>query len=295
MQNIPLPSSIRVSGNAEMSNILAAINHLKSSSYDAKVSFDFSNVDWFSAEMTTFLGMEIRRLQDQGYKVYTTKMRSHIRLILDKNGFTERLLHNPRKEDVFATTIPYVELKSDDVDAINNYISNSVFKKIGNFLTSDTEQRFKQAIFEIADNTHTHSQSNLILMCGQYFPQQRRLAFTIADNGISIPVNVNNSLTIYDDYNSKNDTELINWSMQIGNSTKLVPESGLGLFDIMETMKRLGELTVISNYGYWKMTSEGTRIRRYLCFPLHGTLIHFNFLLEQSAASDFNDSNNLSF
>lgn len=293
MQYISLPTSIEVSAIKSLNSMLESIDNLHTN--DHEVCFVFSDIKWLSAEMTTFLGMEMRRLQSKEYKLYASSMPSRVKNILNKNGFNTLLLHNTKETDVYDTTIPYTELKSDDVSQINSYLDNLMFHKLDQTLARETEQRFKEAVFEIADNTHIHSDSDRIFMCGQHFPQKKRLAFTISDNGISIPIKVNNSLHLYSANDSTHDYNLINWATKRGNSTKTVPAAGLGLSDIMETMKQLGELTIVSNYGYWKFNSSHNIITKSLKSPLHGTLIHFNFLLKQNFATESDTSNDILF
>lgn len=293
MQYINLPSDIKISALNSLNSILKDIDRLNTD--DTEVCFVFSDVDWLSAEMTTLLGMEMRRLQSLNYKLYTSEMPSRVRNILNKNGFNALLLHNTKEPDIYDTTIPYTELRSDSVNQIDSYIDNLMFHKLDQTLATESEQRFKEAVFEVADNTHIHSNSNQIFMCGQHFPQKKVLAFTISDNGVSIPFKVNNSLHLYQDNDFTHDAHLIDWATKRGNSTKTVPAAGLGLSDIMETMRQLGELTIVSNLGYWKFNSSHTIIMRTLESPLHGTLIHFNFLLKQDFATSPDSSNDILF
>lgn len=293
MQYINLPSNIKVSAIKSLNSILESIDNLDTN--DHEVCFVFSDVEWLSAEMTTLLGMEMRRLQSREYKLYSSPMPSRVKNVLNKNGFNTLLLHNIKEADIYDTTIPYTELKSDAVSQINNYIDNLMFHKLDQTLERESEQRFKEAVFEIADNTHIHSNSDRIFMCGQHFPQKKILAFTISDNGVSIPIKVNNSLHWYSDNDFTHDSALINWATKRGNTTKTIPAAGLGLSDIMETMRQLGELTIVSNYGYWKFNSSHNIIMKSLKSPLHGTLIHFNFLLKQNFATEPEISNDILF
>ena len=293
MKSVLLPSSIRIGLIKSLNDILESIDKL--SDEDSEICFEFSEVEWISGEMTTLLGMEMRRLQFTGHILYSTGMSPRIKNILNKNGFNTLLLDHPKAEDIYNTTIPYTEISSNALSDINNYIDSIVFNKLNKTLVHATEQRFKEAVFEIADNTHIHSNSNQIYMYGQHFPQKQSLAFTIADNGISIPVKVNNALHAYTKNVSSHDTDLIDWATKQGNSTKDVPAAGLGLSDIINTMKQLGELTIVSNYGYWKLNSSNTLVKHHLNFPLHGTLIHFNFLLEKNFYTPTDNSAILSF
>lgn len=293
MQDIILPDQITSNQPGTIGSILSLFSSLTPADFDNDVCVNFVNVNWISAEMTTLLGMEMRRLQQKKYKVFTTGMKGLVKGILEKNGFNQIILNSAKGIDTYGTTIPYIEIDAENRDNINNYLTDAVFPQISSHFA--LEQSFRDAVFEVADNTHVHSNSSILYMCGQYFPKKKSLMFAIADNGISIPQKVNSNKFFYPILGGENDAKLIDWATRRGNSTKSVPSSGLGLFEIKETMLSLGELTIISNWGYWKINNSGTSLKRTLSSPFNGTLIHFNFLLNQTTSYDYDDNDNLSF
>lgn len=51
----------------------------------------------------------------------------------------------------------------------------------------------------------------------------------------------------------------------------------------MDSMKRLGELTIISNNGFWKLTSSNSILLKSMEHEFQGTLIKLDFLLKPDA------------
>lgn len=280
MQTILLPSEIKP-GCGSLSHVQKLFNAVNKN--DLVVAIDFSKLTWINAELCPFLGINIRLLQKNNFKVLFRNQQQKVAKILNQNNFNNSLLSgNYSMEDKFNTSIPFIELQADSIEEINFYIENELFRKIDSELelSYDIRQQISDAIFEVADNTKTHSRSNRLVMCGQLYPQKHRLSFTICDDGIGIPNKVNSTEHIYGKVGLEESPKLIDWATKSGNSTKdiNVPR-GLGLAGIMESMKILGELTIISNKGFWKSTSSNHTILNNIRTEFHGTLIKLDFLL----------------
>lgn len=284
MQVISLPSRITPWLGC-LSQVQKLFNNVDEQ--DLKVVIDFSELTWINAELCPFLGNNIRSLQKRNFKVLFRNQRGNVEQVLNQNNFNNSLLRgNHHTEDKFDTSIPFIELQADSIENINFYIENELFRKIDSEfnLSNDIRQQISDAIFEVADNTKTHSQSDQLIMCGQFYPKKGRLSFTICDDGIGIPENVNSIEQIYSNTEKRVDSRLINWATKSGNSTKIsnIPR-GLGLAGIMDSMKRLGELTIISNNGFWKLTSSNSILLKSMEHEFQGTLIKLDFLLKPDA------------
>jgi len=279
MQTIKIP----VNTNFNFQSISKMLNQIASiTKIDSEICFDFSEVSWFSAELTTFLGVEFKYLFDKDFKLYVTGLHGQILTILEKNGFLHKFHVGKKIPDFNHTTIPFEIIHSDDVEKINSYLTTSVFPKTKLGISNDLIKNFKSIVFEITDNTKQHSKSSNVLMCGQWFPRKNELTFTIADDGITIPKKIESSIPL--DFTK--DTDYIEWATELGTSTKTHLEAGLGLFDLKSTMAECGELSILSRNGFWKMTSSGTIISHTLKNKFHGTLIHMNFLLNLKHTDD---------
>jgi len=251
-----------------------------------EIGLDFTYTEFFSAELSTFLGIIIQHLQSKGYKLSTLNLKadSKIGKILSKNEFLKLVMDRDPIKDTYNSTIKYVKVNSDNINSINSYLENNFIPKFEstvntNTLNKELEESFKDSIFEFSDNINSHSHSKYLYMCGQYFYNNKELKMAIADMGITIPKNLREHKVLLDDVG---DEEYINWAMQKGNSTKEIPQSGMGLNEIKEAMKKLGHMTILSNRGYWRQNYDGTIEKKLLSEPFPGTLLHMNILLNKS-------------
>ena len=132
-------------------------------------------------------------------------------------------------------------------------------------------ERFKNSILEIFVNAAMHSESKLgIFACGQYFPQQDRLDFCVADAGIGIRRKIYKELGL-----KMNSDKAIEWALQEGNTTRKgsVP-GGLGLKLIREFIAmNKGRIQIVSDRGYWEFSPQGETLTR-IDTPFPGTVIN---------------------
>jgi hypothetical protein len=132
-------------------------------------------------------------------------------------------------------------------------------------------ERFKNSILEIFVNAAMHSESKLgIFACGQYFPQQDRLDFCVADAGIGIRRKIHKELGL-----KMNSDKAIEWALQEGNTTRTgsVP-GGLGLKLIREFIAmNKGRIQIVSDRGYWEFSPRGETLAR-IDTPFPGTVIN---------------------
>ncbi|MFC6176331.1 hypothetical protein ACFQAV_05735 [Companilactobacillus huachuanensis] len=270
---------------SQINSILNQLARIEDSNVNA-IGLDFTVTSFFSAELSTFLGIIIQYLQGRGYKLFTINLKtdSKVGKILSKNEFLKLIMDRDPIRDTYNSTIKYVKVNSDNINSINSYLENNFIPKFEstvriNDLNRELEESFKDSIFEFSDNISAHSHSKYLYMCGQYFHNNKELKMAIADMGITIPRNLREHQVLLD---KVGDEEYINWAMQKGNSTKEIPQSGMGLNEIKEAMKRLGHMTIVSNRGYWKQNYDGTIQKKLLSEPFPGTLLHMNILLDKS-------------
>jgi len=252
-----------------------------------EIGLDFTYTNFFSAELSTFLGIIIQHLQSEGYELFARNLKidSKVGRILSKNEFLKLIMDKDPIRDTYNSTIKYVKVNSENINSINSYLENNFIPKFESTvktsgLNKELEESFKDSIFEFSDNISSHSHSKYLYMCGQYFYNNKELKMAIADMGITIPRNLREHHVLV---GGVSDDEYIDWAMQKGNSTKGIPQSGMGLNEIKEAMKRLGHMTIVSNRGYWKQSYDGTIEKKLLSEPFPGTLLHMNILLNKSS------------
>ena len=241
------------------------------------IAFDFSGTNWIDAEVTPFLGVLVKQFQEKKFKVFAKLPENqNVVKILEKNGFLKTYgLSNKKSMDIYGTTIPYSVLNSHDDDQIDEFLEKRVFDLIHQHINENEIEIIRDAVNEISHNVKDHSTQSLLYFCGQFYPSKHHIALTLTDNGVTIPKKIKYKFTSKKD---QSDPEVIEWATGHGNSTKNVASSGLGLFDIKNNIKGIGEFKILSRHGYWEQQSNGNIIHETLDNPYPGTLISLKFL-----------------
>lgn len=258
--------------------LLSSFNKIKSQiknsgSSHCKVIFDFSYCYFFISELSGLLYIMKIQLERMSHNVEFKNQSIGLQMVLLKNHFFDKIYH----PDTHSTVIPLYHGDSKNSDKIFKYLHENVFanKNWPQKMNTDYEiESINGAISELALNIFQHSKSRFIYMCGQFYPLKKELSFTILDEGEGIPYNLINNLPFL---KLKKDYELIDWATKRGNSTKIDAASGLGLFTIKKDLRDSGEMTIISNKGFWNMNDKGNIHGKILSYPLDGTLVHLKF------------------
>lgn len=269
--SIKVPSEFIFSFD-NLNNLLKQVNSISGSNND--ISFDFSDTYWMNAEMTTIFGALFENFFKNNNSILIKQdFYPKVKEIIQKNGFLSFYQLERKIQDVFGSTIPYYVFKSNEIDSIDRYLGEEVFKKITEHVSHEEIEILENALYEVIHNIKDHAESDLVIMCGQYYHSQRQLVFTIADVGITIPNKVNQ-------IKNMNDLDCIDWAIQKGNSTKNIISSGLGLFDIKSNLSGIGMLQIVSNHAYWEQNIYNTVTRKVLVSAFPGTLINMTLYLD---------------
>lgn len=272
---ISLPCNINLSVN-NIGYILDQYNKIPEKTKE--VVLDFSKVKWIDGELTTFLGIISGQLFRKGMAVFTRGITGNAQTILGKNGFLELHGLGTPIEDVYHSTIPYIIINSQEVKKIKQYLDEKVFPKINQHIEEEGLLLIQESIFELLQNVKDHSNSNKVVLCGQYFHKKEKIELAFADLGVSIPFKVENKLD-----GDLSDCKYIDWATMRGNSTKLMESSGLGLFEIRDNLTGIGKMTIISRNGYWTIDNDGNVRENELASPFPGTLINLTFYLKNNS------------
>ena len=128
-------------------------------------------------------------------------------------------------------------------------------------MSSRLKKKFFQSLFEIFQNAAIHSQSKSgIFTCGQFFPNKKRVDFTIADAGIGFRQNVRRYLRD----NKISSCKAIEWALQEGHTTKTGKyPGGLGLKLIKDFIRfNQGKIQIVSRYGFYEFTHAGESLKK---------------------------------
>lgn len=263
-------SLINIEHNKSGFEELAKFYSKTASCFFESIEIDMQAVNWFDADMCAAFGAILYRLGDQVNTVKFINLDPKIEKILTKNGFLNHFGY-AQISDNWGTTIPYRRFDVKDDRAFAEYISNELLLRPEiPKMSSMLKNKFQKNIFEIFGNAVTHSGTKLgIFSCGQYFPSRLTLDFSIADLGIGIRQNIENTIGL-----KLTAEEAINWATSDRNTTKTgsVP-GGLGLKLLTEFIDINGGcIQIVSEYGYWQRKKNKIETAQ-LVAPFPGTVV----------------------
>jgi len=240
-------------------NALAALSEKAKALLFEKVDLDFQDCTFFEANMAAPFYAVLTKYYEGMNVVTPTNIRSDIRTILQKNRFLCELgfceLHDSNQ-----TTLPFKRFKLTSGEQFSDYLDQYMHDRGIPKMSDGLAKKFRQSLFEIFQNATQHSQSEQgIFVCGQFFPKQHRLDFTIADAGIGIRENVRRFWK-----NEKiNSCQAITWALQGANTTRQNQPGGLGLKLIKDFLRlNRGKLLIVSRYGFYEFSASGESCRK---------------------------------
>lgn len=235
-----------------------------------RVLIDMRATRWFDADMCAAFGAVLYSLQRRLNEVNLIQFQRDIETILSKNGF---LSHYGRVKipDEYGTTIPYRRFDVKDDHYFANYIEDELIHRSEiPKMSPGLLKKFRESVFEVFSNAVLHSHTELgIFSCGQFFPRQDRLDFTVADLGVTIPENIKNYTG-----NEFSPEEAIIWATEEGHTTKRdnLP-GGLGLNILRDFIDLNGGcLQIVSDAGYWQL-KDSEVVTKPLTYPFPGTAV----------------------
>jgi hypothetical protein len=238
-----------------------------------KVDIDLSQVSWFDANLCAPLGAILYKASFNLNMISFVNINDKVLPILTKNGFL-RSYGWPERADTFGTTIAYKRFEPVESKSFAEYIGSHMTGRGIPKMTDLLDKSFKRSILEIFTNSATHSETTLgIFSCGQSFPGQHRLDFSIVDLGIGFRRNIERRRGLI--FTS---SEAINWAISERNSSKTAETDpipgGLGLKLLREFISlNGGRLQIISDTGFWEEHKE-KQIIRDLLIPFPGTMVN---------------------
>jgi len=264
-----LPSTIRhdQAGFEELVDLNSKADEI---AFD-EIEIDMGSVVWLDADMCATLGAILYRLSAELNEIKLTGIRPDVEGILSRNGF---LSHYGREKtpDRYGTTIPYQRFEVKDDRYFANYIEDQfIHRSEMPSMSTGLQKKFRESVFEIFSNAVIHSQTQMgIFSCGQFFRAKHRLVFTVADLGIGIRRNIEQSRDI-----TMRADAAISWATEGRNTTKngAIP-GGLGLKLLREfiTLNK-GVLRIVSDAGYWELSGGNTRTHLF-GHPFPGTVVN---------------------
>lgn len=251
---------------------LAELDELTNTLSFDELLLDFKNNTWFEANLCAAFGAILSRSQENFVSVSFQNMRPEISKILSKIHFLSNF-GSEALPDTFQTTIKFRKFKVSEEKQFKTYLDNELLSQPDlPSMSPLLKSKINKSIFEIFNNANIHGHCVHVFSCGQYFPQKKRLVFTIADLGRTIKSNVNEYLN-----KSLSSSQAIHWAVEEGHTTKTgsIP-GGLGLSLIRDFLKlNKGCIQIVSSDGYWE-ERKGVIFAKEFENNLMGTIVNLD-------------------
>ncbi|WP_148289352.1 hypothetical protein [Fibrella aestuarina] len=250
--------------------------------YDREVFLDFSELDWFDANLAAVLCALQYKLQTENRLTFVVD-HQHIAGkfdVLHRNGCFQP--NEERIQDVRQSTVTSTHFYADQHISYEQYVKNDLFEHRGLADLRNTNRniatRIRTDLFEVFNNYKTHAQTEApFFVCGQYYPRDHRVVFTMVDLGVGFlpPIQTFSKGAI------TTSLEAIRWALK-GNSTVVYEDetSGCGLSGILSFCKQHGgELQLVTGDTFWSTQLLTTAYEGYKSFshPFFGTAISITF------------------
>lgn len=279
-----MKNSIVVSA-VQLKNTKAAYQSLSQLCYDfsvlnnTTVNVDFANVTFIAGNFFSIIGCIFGTFSaNNNLKITITNLRPEIADVMSKNGFSKYFHNIETKKELPDSVIPYQVFHNHEIDIFKKHITVHLLQHTGMPKMSNALQtRITDNLLEIFGNVHDHSIQSLVYSCGQYFPRNKMLRFSIVDIGTTIHKNVKDFFQESGKIFSGN---ALRWAMVRGHSTRRIPEpGGLGFSLILEFIKlNKGTFSLISgSEGYEYKHEKETFFD--LFYPFSGTIVTISFYL----------------
>lgn len=249
---------------------------------NGEVIFDFEENSYFQSNLCSPFGAIINFLKAEGNMVKFANLNPNIENDFRKNGFYDLIDSSYTRGNVLPTVLELNKFTLFDIPSFQQYIDDRLlgmkgFPSVSNLL----KKKINSSILELFNNCHTHGKCEFVYTCGEFFPFESILRFTISDMGVTIRKNVN---MYFKSGSSINGQEAIEWAVQRGHTTKkgAIP-GGLGLSLIRDFLQlNGGAIQIISSNGYWEekkgITFANTFKNRFL-----GTIVNLEFNLADTS------------
>lgn len=238
---INAPSNI---GNDEEGAQFLSLFFQKSTEQNKQIFVNFKNTRWIRANLSSALGAICWNAASNNNKIFFQNLTPSIKRILAKNSFLTKF-GIPEIKDISKSTIKYMEFNPDEKTAFSMYVRDEFIPSLGVKFPKSFEQEFRTGVEELFQNCRLHGECEKIFVCGQYFPTERRLYFSITNIGTTIKENINKRFPEY----VLSPNGAIIWATKKGNTTRLEKNiGGIGLdflINFLDSTK--GKIHIISD------------------------------------------------
>lgn len=230
---------------------IESIAKIKADLIECEDEYLFSTLKFARPYVVVYLDQLFRKYSVLNNILFLPKERK-IHKYLHQVGFEFLRGHCPEIPDFNEECIIKLKFFNGSEEEVEEQALEWINKDILKFISSIDKmlkRKIVNNIWEIIQNSLLHSENlNGISACGQLYPKKKYFELAFYDFGIGIPGKIKKHFI------SKlclNDCECIKWAMDKGNSTKNVPNAGMGLYFLREFIKMNGGyFQLISNSGF---------------------------------------------
>lgn len=259
---------------------LIDVFHKCKEEHDTTITLDFTELEWIDGNMCAYFGAMVYKLNKENNLEFKVSGGETFREQFDflfANGF---LTDGDSEElvDSRKSTVPLKMFYTKQKDEYCQYIRNNLMEHRGikKALPKGLKGQISDDLLEILANINLHANTDEpFFVCGQYFPRQGVLVFTIVDLGVGfLP-----AIQIKTKGEIQESIKAIRWAL-LGNSTKSDTPGGLGLKNIkLYCEQHGGTLQILSGDAYYATDLETTMWKgeRVLPRQFSGTTINLYF------------------
>ena len=220
------------------------------------IYLDFYHLNWIDANLCALLQSILVKLNEENNLSFSAdlnfiKQKFHV---LFRNGFISS--HEPINDEQDSVII-LKSFNSKDKDGFIDYVKNELLSH-GSMpkFESETHERIMDSLIELYNNIDSHSKSTYpFFVCGQYFPTQKKIVFSMVDlgEGFLPPINIKTKGEV------SNSFESIIWALEKRHTTRIGTPGGLGLTELHDYCdKNNGVLQIITGDTYWSSDLKNT-------------------------------------
>lgn len=243
-------------GFERLSQLSESAEHL----FADHLELDMTQVSAFGGNMAAPLGVVLAHVMDEFNSVEIVAIPSRVKRILQENRLLTHFRYGPMA-DVNGTSMPYRRLRLSDTGSFEDYIQLQLTDKRIPDMSKKASKRFKQKVFEVYQNAVSHSKSDVgVFVCGQVFPRENRLDFTIADGGMGI----RDSVRRYFNTDRISSIAALKWALKPNHTTKRGSHpGGLGLQFLRQfSALNQGKIRIVLRFASYEFECEKEAFHR---------------------------------
>lgn len=249
--------------------------------YNRHIYLDFETLEWIDANLSSVFESILYKLKKENNLEFSANVdvvseKFHVLL---RNGFIQFDNKIPIFDDR-KSTISCRNFLPLEKEEFKSYIESDLLNHRGfpDSLTTNQRKRIKVDLLEIFSNVYQHALTDdPFFVCGQYFPKEKLLKFTMSDLGYGFLPPIRD----FSNNDIETDIDAIRWALS-GKSIKSVDDEpgGCGLSGIHEyCSEHEGNFQIVSGEAFWGLDLENTIFKGSRGFdkPVLGTTVNIFF------------------